>query len=231
MLGVFAILGTTVNQVAFFTAVHLATASTVALAFGALPAFVGLIGIAQRVARPTPRHWLATLVSFGGVALVAIGGSTALSGQLGGVLLALLAVVTFALYTISLARLSATYSPYRLSAMISVGVSVPLLALGGHGFATMNWGAISGLAWGSLAYSTIIGFVISNILWIKAIDTGGPNRASLYVNLQVFGGAAVGVVLLGETLSGLQIIGGVVITAGILLSVRRFRLPRGPVTE
>ena len=231
MLVVFAILGTFVNQVAFFTAIHLATASTVALAFGALPAFVGLIGVAQRVERPTARHWLATIVSFGGVALVAIGGSTALSGQLGGVLMALVAVITFALYTISLARLSANYSPYRLSAMISLGVSVPLLAAGGHGYATMHWGAINGLAWGSLAYSTIVGFVISNILWIQAIDSGGPNRASLYVNLQVFGGAAVGVLLLGESLSTLQIVGGAVITAGILLSVRRFRLPRGPVTE
>ena len=231
VLGAFAILGTFVNQIAFFTAIHLATASTVALAFGALPAFVGLIGIAQRVERPTVRHWLATIVSFGGVALVAIGGSTELSGQLGGVLMALLAVITFALYTISLARLSANYSPYRLSAMISLGASIPLLAAGSHGFATMDWGAVTGLAWGSLAYSTTIGFVISNILWITAIDAGGPNRASLYVNLQVFGGAAVGVLLLGESLSTLQIIGGVVIAAGILLTMKRFRLPRGPVTE
>lgn len=231
VLGAFAILGMTINQITFFYAIHLATASTVALAFGALPAFVGLIGIAQRVARPTARHWLATVVSVGGVALVAIGGSTALAGDLGGVLLALASVVSFALYTISLSRLSANYSPYRLSALISLGSAVPLMAAGSPGFATMDWGAISGLAWGSLAYSTIPGYVIANILWITAIDAGGPNRASLYVNLQVFGGAAVGVLLLGETLSTLQVIGGAVIAAGIVLSAKRFRLPRGPVIE
>lgn len=231
VLFAFAILGTLVNQVAFFYAIHLAAASTVSLAFGTLPAFVGLIGIAQRVARPTARHWLGTVVSFGGVALVAIGGSSALSGDLGGVLLALVAVVTFALYTISLSRLSTSYSPYRLSALISLGVAVPMMAAGGHGIATMDWGAVGGLAWGALAYSTLVGFVISNILWITAIDASGPNRASLYANLQVFGGAAVGVLLLGETLAGLQIAGGAVIAVGILLSARRFRLPRGPVTE
>ena len=231
VLGVFAILGMTINQVTIFYAIHLATASTVALAFGALPAFVGLIGIAQRVARPTARHWLATVVSVGGVALVAVGGSTALSGDLGGVLLALVAVVTFALYTISLSRLSTNYSPYRLSALISLGVAVPLLAAGGHGIATMDWGAVGGLAWGSLAFSTIVGYVIANILWITAIDASGPNRSSLYANLQVFGGATVGVLLLGETLTNLQIVGGAVIAVGILLSARRFRLPRGPVTE
>lgn len=231
VLGVFCIFSTLVNQVAFFYAIHLATASTVSLCFGALPAFVGLVGMAQGVQRPSPRHWLATLVSFGGVALVAVGGSSALSGDLGGVLLALAAVVSFAFYTISLARLGSTYSPYRLSALISIAIAVPLLALGAHGATTMHWGAIGGLGWGALAYTTLVGFVISNVLWIRALGTGGPNRSSLYANLQVFGGAAVGVLLLGEQLAGLQIAGGVVIAVGVALSARRLRLPRAPVIE
>lgn len=231
LLGVFAILGTLVNQVSFFYSIKLATASTVALAFGALPAFVGLIGIMQRLERPSPRHWLAVLVSFSGVALVAIGGGTKLSGHLGGVLLAMVAVASFALYTVSLSRLNVSYSPYRMSAMISLGVSGPLLAAGVHGATTMDWQAVGGLTWGALAYSTIIGYVISNILWIRALGSAGPNRSSLYVNMQVFGGAAVGVLLLGESMSGLQITGGAVIAVGILLPAKRLRLPRGPVTE
>lgn len=231
VLGVFTILGTLVNQVAFFYAIHLATASTVSLCFGALPAFVGLIGIAQGLKRPTTRHWLATLVSFGGVALVAVGGSTELSGDLGGLLLALCAVISFALITIGLSRLQGTYSPYRLSALISIAVALPMLGAGAHGASSMHWGSIGWLSWGALAYTTIIGFVVSNILWIQALGTSGPNRSSLWANLQVFGGAAVGVLLLGEALSGLQLAGGIVIGVGVVLSARRLRLPRGPILE
>lgn len=226
VLGVFAILGTMVNQTSFFYAIQLAEASTVALAFGALPAFVGLVAIAQRQEHPTRRHWLSTVISFSGVALVAVGGGTALSGHLGGVLLAVLAVATYAVYTVSLSRLNTTYSPYRLSAMISLGVSVPMLISGSHGLATTDWGGISGLTWTALIYSTIIGFVVSNILWITALRSSGPNRASLYVNLQVFGGALVGVLLLDEHLGWLQLAGGIVIAVGIVLSAKRLRLPR-----
>jgi len=227
VLGVFTILATLLNQIAFFYAIHLTTASTVSLCFGMLPAFVGLVGIAQGLRRPTRLHWLATIISFGGVALVAIGGSTDLSGDLGGVLLALLAVITFSCFTIGLSRLQGKYSAYHLSAMISIATAFPLLGLGAHGAAHMHWGSLSWLTWGSLAYTTVIGFIVSNILWIRALRTSGPNRSSLWANLQVFGGAAVGVLLLGESLGGLQIAGGAVIAAGIALTATRLKLKRG----
>jgi drug/metabolite transporter (DMT)-like permease len=95
----------------------------------------------------------------------------------------------------------------------------------------MDWGSIPLLAWGAFAFSTFLGFIFTNILWITAIDAGGHNRASLYANLQVFGGVIGGVLLLGERLTALQIVGGVIIAGGILLAARRFRLPRGPVAE
>lgn len=227
----FAAGATLLNQVFFFYGIRLATASTVSLCFGALPAFVGLIAIWQGQERPSTRHWLATAVSFGGVALVAVGGSTDLSGHLGGLLLAMAAVLTFALYTVSLSRLQGSYSPYRISAITSLGISFPLLAIGAPGMATMDWGAIGGLAWGALAFTTVPGFIVSNVLWISALGASGPNRASLYVNLQVFGGAAVGVLLLGESLSLLQVLGGVVIAVGIVLSIRRWRSPRSAIAE
>lgn len=227
----FCLLATLANQVSFFYGIHLASASTVALCFGAMPAFVGLLSIWQGLARPSARHWLATVVSFGGVALVAIGGSTDLSGDLGGLILAVTAVATFSLYTVSLSRLQSDYSPYRLSAITSLGISLPLLAIGSHGIATMDWGGIGWLAWGALAYTTVPGFILSNVLWIRALGTSGPNRASLYANLQVFGGAAVGVLLLGEDLSLVQVLGGAVIAVGIALSIRRLRLPRGAFTN
>lgn len=225
VLGVFAVFATLVNQLAFFYAIHLATASTVSLVFGALPAFVGMIGIVQGLRRPSKRHWLATAISFGGVALVAVGGSASLSGDLGGVLLALVAVGCYALYTVAVSRLPPVYSPYRISALISVGVALPLLALSSPKLASTDWSAISGLTWLSLFYSTVVGFIIANVMWIAAIKRTGPNRSSLFANLQVFGGAAVGVLLLSESMSGLEIAGGAVIAVGIILSARRLKLP------
>jgi drug/metabolite transporter (DMT)-like permease len=231
VLGVYGILGMAISQIAFFSAARLTTASTIALVFGTLPAFVVMIGLAQGLERPSIRTALGVVVSIGGVALVALGGGVGLSGNLGGVLLTVLSAGMYAFYIISIARLNTSYSPYRLSALISFGVAVPSLIGGSHGFATMDWGSIGWLAWGALAFSSLFGFVVSNVLWIKGVEGAGANRSSIYANLQVFGGAVVGVLLLGETLSGMQIVGGCVIGAGILLSLKRFAVPSAPVVE
>jgi len=88
-------------------------------------------------------------------------------------------------------------------------------------FAEEDWSSISTLAWLGLAYTILLSYVIGNALWFTAIDRVGANRASLYANLQPFLGAAFAVLTLGETMTVLQIAGGAVIAAGILLSRER----------
>ena len=56
------------------------------------------------------------------------------------------------------------------------------------------------------------------MLWFKAIDRVGPSRASLFANLQFFLAAVFGVILLSETITPLQVVGGATIGAAILLS-------------
>jgi len=64
--------------------------------------------------------------------------------------------------------------------------------------------------------------VLTNILWFTAISRVGPSRATLFANLQPFLAVLFAVVLLSEGLSALQVGGGVLIGAGILIGrVRR----------
>src|SRR5919205_1509723 len=78
-----ALSGIWLNQLSFAFAVKLTTAATVALMFGTLPIFVALVSWAFRLERLRMRHWVATIISFSGVALVAAGASSGLSGDLG----------------------------------------------------------------------------------------------------------------------------------------------------
>jgi drug/metabolite transporter (DMT)-like permease len=55
-------------------------------------------------------------------------------------------------------------------------------------------------------------------MWFTAIDKVGAARASLYANLQPFLGAFFALVVLSEEMGTLQIVGGLVIGAGILLA-------------
>lgn len=221
--------GIYLNQMAFTYSVELATASTVALVFGTLPIFVAAVSWISGLERAHLRHWLGVMLSFTGVAFVAGGGSGELSGDLGGILLALGAAVTWALYSVMAGPLMRRYSPYRISAVVGLASIVPLTATSIPQLSGLDWDAVTLLAWGALGFSMLFSFVLTNVTWFTAIDKVGANRASLYANLQPFLGAVFAVLLLSESLGPLQVAGGVVIAAGIVLA--RSRRPPAEIVD
>jgi drug/metabolite transporter (DMT)-like permease len=222
-----ATLGIWLNQVTFGYATKLTTAATVALMFGTLPIFVVLLSSAAGHERLNVRHYLAALVSFAGVGLVAAGSSGRLSGELGGILLGLAAAATWAGYSVAIAPLMRRYSPYRISAVMLLVGLVPLFATSAYQLFTQDWSRPNSLAWACLLYGLVFSLVITNILWFTAIDRVGATRAALYANLQPFLGAVFALLILSEEFTPLQAAGGLVIGAGIVLA----RLTRPPVAN
>jgi drug/metabolite transporter (DMT)-like permease len=223
MLGA-AALGIWLNQLSFVYSVRLTTAATVALMFGTLPIFVALISQAFGLEQLRLRHWFATVISFSGVALVALGASGGIRGDIGGILLGLVASATWAAYSVAMAPLMRRYSPYRISAFMLIAGSVPLLVSAVTQLGSQDWDGLSTLAWAAFFYSLFFSLVFTNILWFTAIDRVGAARSSLYANLQPFLGAFFALVVLSEEMGALQFAGGLVIGAGILLA----RLARPP---
>jgi drug/metabolite transporter (DMT)-like permease len=216
--------GICLNQICFIYAVQLTTASTVALVFGTVPIFVALIAWLAKTERLGGRHWLAVAVSFGGVALVAAGSAGGLSGDLGGILLTIGASITWAAYSVAIGPLMQRYSPYRISAVVGLAAIVPLVAAAAPQLARQDWSSVAAVAWLALCYSTLFSFVITNVLWFTAIDRVGAARSSLYANLQPFLGAAIAVLVLNESMTWIQVVGGIVIGVAILIA-RQSRPP------
>jgi len=213
-----AALGIWLNQLSFTYSVSLTTAATAALMFGTMPIFVALAAQALGLERLHLRHWLATTLSFSGVALVALGATGGLSGDLGGILLGLGASFTWAVYSVAIGPLMQRYSPYRISAFTLLVGSVPLVLSALGQLASQDWGSLEALAWAAFVYSLLFSLVFTNITWFTAIDRVGAARASLYVNLQPFLGAFFALVVLSEEMGALQVAGGLVIGAGIVLA-------------
>jgi drug/metabolite transporter (DMT)-like permease len=224
-----AALGIWLNQLSFVYSVRLTTAATVALMFGTLPIFVALISYALRLERLRLRHWIATVISFSGVALVALGASGGIGGEIGGILLGLVASATWAAYSVAMGPLMRRYSPYRISAFMLLAGSVPLLVSAVTQLAGQDWGDLGALAWAAFVYSLFFSLVFTNIMWFTAIDRVGAARSSLYANLQPFLGAFFALVVLSEEMGALQFAGGFVIGAGILLA--RFARPPAPSVD
>jgi drug/metabolite transporter (DMT)-like permease len=75
--------------------------------------------------------------------------------------------------------------------------------------------------WALFVFATLGPLVLTNELWFRSLDRIGPARATLAANLQPFVAAAIAVVLLSETLNALELAGGALIAAGILVARRR----------
>ena len=214
------------NQLSFVYALDLTTATTAALLFGTLPIFTALISRLVGIERLGRRFWIAASVSFAGVVLVTAGSGKSVSSNLGGDLLAVLGAATWGAYSVAIAPLMRRYSPFRLSAVFLAVVSVALLLLASPQLGDQSFD-IGWLAWAGFAFAVIGPLVLTNVLWFTAIDRVGPARASVFANLQPFLAAIAALLLLDERLTAVQVVGGLAIAAGIVLSRER-RPPLGP---
>ena len=122
------------------------------------------------------------------------------------------------------------YSPYRISALVLAIGWVPLALVsisqvGDQHFSSFGW-----KVWLGFGYAVIGPLFLTNILWFTSIDRVGPSRASLFANLQPFFAVVFALILLSESLDGLEIAGGALIFAGIALErFWRRPLPRDAV--
>src|SRR3954453_23280925 len=108
------------------------------------------------------------------------------------------------------------YSPFRISSVVLVVGWIPLAAVGYHQIGEQHvvWGP---LMWLAFIFAVSGPLFLTNILWFKAIDIVGAPRASLFANLQPFFSVVFALVLLGESLTAMEILGGILIFAGIAL--------------
>ena len=78
----------------------------------------------------------------------------------------------------------------------------------------------SGQALLAFLYLGIFPSFLSFLLWNRSIRTFGPGRASLVYNTLPLFAVMLSEIFLGETLRAYQIVGGVVIIAGVVIGTR-----------
>jgi drug/metabolite transporter (DMT)-like permease len=202
------------NQIAFVYALHESTASVLALLLGATPIFAALAGVLLRTETLPRRFWSGALLSFAGVALVALGAGGQVSGSLVGVLLGVLAAASWAAYSMLITPLMRRYSASRISTVVLSATCVPLTLTALPQLADQDWN-LGWAVWLCLSFATLGPLVATNVMWFRSLDRIGPARATLAANLQPFVAALVAVVLLSESLGLLEVAGGLLFAAGI----------------
>jgi drug/metabolite transporter (DMT)-like permease len=203
-----------VNQLCFVYSLEFAHASTVSLLFGTCPMFVGLISIVFLRLHLERSFWIGAGLTFAGVALIAAGAGGGLVSGWKGDLLAIALAITWAAYTVAIAPLMRRYSPYRISAVVLAIGWLPLALISIPQITRQDF-SFSGTVWLGFVYAVVGPLFLTNILWFTAVDRVGAARASIFNNMQPFFGVLFALLILSESIHGLEIAGGLLIFAGI----------------
>jgi drug/metabolite transporter (DMT)-like permease len=157
-----------------------------------------------------------------GVVFVVIGASstTTRDDSISGIFLILVSSSCWAFYTLGLRSLTHRVDGVQIAAWTLFGGAVPLIIVGIPALLRTDFGAAPLAAWGSVAYSGLMAFVVAYVFWYRGVQTLGPTRTAMYANLQPIMALAAAWVTLHEFPTSWQFAGAACVIAGLFLSRR-----------
>jgi drug/metabolite transporter (DMT)-like permease len=202
------------QAVCFFAALNHASAGLVALLLYVYPTLVCLLAAAF-LHQPLTRRTLVVLaVSFIGIALTLGGGH----GTATGIALGLAAAAFYSVYIIVGSRelagtdaLGAT-TVVCLSAAATLGIASLLRT---PQFPAVWWG------WAAVLAIALVSTVVAMLAFFGGLKRVGPARASILSTLEPVVTVALAWVLLGESLSPLQLVGGALVLGSAVSLARK----------
>ena len=205
---------------------------TSAVAAGAImaliPAAIALMSWALLGERVLPRIWLAVACGIAGMLLLSwsqSGGADAAASQgaIGsqvwlGNLLVFCAVLCEAAYAVIGKKLTGTLSPKRISALINLWGFALMTPFGLYLALDFDFGAVRSEMWLLLVFYALAASVWTVWLWMTGLRGVAASQSGIFAIMLPISAALVGVTVLGETLSAMQLLAFAMALAGVLLA-------------
>jgi drug/metabolite transporter (DMT)-like permease len=202
-----------------FLGTKLSTAANGSLVTSATPAFVLLFAWLLLREKITTRRLLALLLATGGVIAVIDPRSAQLNPDLFiGNLLLFGAAITWALYSVLVRKMTQSLDvlPFSLVAFfggLPVTIPATVWELNTAGVGEISFGVVGGVL-----FLGVISTALAMILWNTAFAVLDASAASLTFFAQPVVGTFLGWLFLGERITSLFILGGLLIGIGIVIS-------------
>ena len=218
-------LGMSAYTLLLYSALGHTSALNASLVTAANPALIMVLAVILLRDRPRPLGWAGIVLGLCGVLLVLTGGDLQRLLTLSidaGELLIVAAITVWGFYTITARRLSVpAITSTALQVAMAAVVLVPFAAATGAGLP-----ATAPEGW-SLAYIVLFPSLGSYLLWNLALKRTTAANAGNYLNLiAVF--TAVITVALGQPVTVPQVLGGLLVISGVLLTSAGGKAPQRP---
>jgi len=212
-------IGFGVYQILWTTGLTTVPAGDSALLIASTPVLVAILAVAARSDVLTPAKLIGAIVSFVGVgAVIASGPGLSLGRSLGGEAITLLGALCWSFYMAFGAPYLNRYSPLRATAWATVAGTIVLAPIAATQLATVSTAALTPGVLGAVLYSGFLAAGISNVVVQNGIRVVGPTRTAAYQFLVPALAVILAAMFLSEPIRPGQVIGGLVIIGGVLIT-------------
>ena len=217
--------GHTIYQVLFANGLALTAPGNASLIMGTSPIWVAILGFLLGAERINRGMAAGIALSFAGMALLITGGGkvTLSGGSVVGDILILGCAILWAIYAVGSKPLLARYAPLELTAWTMLAGTVPLVLVSLPQLAAQDWAAAPPVAWGALIYSAVLAVTVGYVIYYVSVQRVGNARTAVYQNLTPVVAILFAWVALGDKLAPIQLVGGAVVLAGLMVTRRGAR--------
>lgn len=227
LLGV-GLLGNALYQILFAIGLDLTTSAISSLLIGTIPVWTALLAVALGWEKISKKTWLGILIAFTGVILVTLGSASegsnpVATAPLMGNVLTLGAAICWASYTVLSKRLLERYSALRVSA-VGLLLGVPgLWPFAITDLVSVDWHSLPPSVYGSIFYTSCLSIALAYLIWSYSIQKLGAARTAIFNNIVPVVTFALASLVLHEPITWLQVVGGVIVLAGVWQTVQHNR--------
>ncbi|WP_053373691.1 DMT family transporter [Paenibacillus sp. FJAT-27812] len=208
---------TLIQQPFYFLGLQYSTAANGSLIYAVAPLVTLLLEAVFFRVRLEGKKLGGALLGFTGVLVIVVPGRSALGVSIGDLYL-IIAMLGFSVSLLFIPRLSQKLSAFSVnlySAFIGGSLMLPLAA--SESIFSKLEVSRDGIMWALLAAAGLLN-VLAGWWWTHGVAVVGAGTASLFNNLPPFIALLAGFLLLGDAIEATQLLGGIIILAGVFIS-------------
>ena len=208
-------------QLLFIYGVDRTLAGNAGLVLATTPVWTLIIASVTGLEHHGLRVWGGVLATLAGMVVVVLGGEGGFgfgNGLLAGDFLLVLAAITWAAYTVGTQDLTREYGALPVTSWTLWVGTIGLVAAGARPLLSTDFGSVSAVGWFTVVYAGVLAIAVAYLIWNHGLEHIGGPRTAAFSNLVPVVALIAAALWLGEDPSLTQIMGAIIIIAGVWIA-------------
>ncbi len=215
------IIGHTAYQLLFIHGLNWTKVSNTSIIMAMTPILIALLSTVLKHERIHWAGWLGILMSLAGFYLVIAKQGEGFQfawDSVKGDLMIFAGNFFWAVYTVFSKPFLERISPLKWTSLTLAFGTLFYLPVAAGDIMKIPWKEVSFQGWASLFYSGVFAIALSYVIWYSSVKRIGNSKTAIYGNFNVVFSVLIASIFLAERINYLQIVGALVIFAGVYLT-------------